>query len=242
MIGDVLSLLEHQFEKGSIKVRRELARRRRCTVIGLRVQAAAGVPQPVPQRARRDAERRLADDRDARRRRRSGRRSVATPATAFRAEHLARIYDPFFTTKADRPGHRPRPVDHLRHRARARRRRSTATARPARARGSRCASRPRRPTGRRATQRQRAQVSDMRRNALDPRHRRRGNHAGDSRDAAGARGLQRAPGRRAAQEGLELAQVAAVRRRHRRRDDAGHRRPAGARRAAEARRRAAGHR
>ena len=53
VIGDVLSLLEHQFEKGSVKVRRELhpapVQRDR-----LRVQAAAGVPEPVPQRARCD--------------------------------------------------------------------------------------------------------------------------------------------------------------------------------------------
>ena len=36
-------------------------------------------------------------------------------------EHLARIYDPFFTTKGTGQRHRARPVDHLRHRAGARR-------------------------------------------------------------------------------------------------------------------------
>ena len=41
----------------------------------------------------------MVDDFDAGRRRRSGRRSVATPAPGIPAEHLARIYDPFFTTK-----------------------------------------------------------------------------------------------------------------------------------------------
>ncbi len=65
----------------------------------LRVQAAAGVPQPLPERARCDDERRLADDFDEGRRPRGGRRGRPTPAPAFRPEHLARIYDPFFTTK-----------------------------------------------------------------------------------------------------------------------------------------------
>ena len=44
VIGDVLSLLEHQLEKGSIKVRRELAAGA-ADDDRLRVQAAAGVPQ-----------------------------------------------------------------------------------------------------------------------------------------------------------------------------------------------------
>ncbi len=84
VIADVLSLLEHQFEKGSIKVRREL--RRRAGARGrLRIQAAAGVPESVPQRARRDAERRVAGHRDAGRRRRSGGRG-----RRYRQRHCGR--------------------------------------------------------------------------------------------------------------------------------------------------------
>jgi PAS domain S-box-containing protein len=55
IIGDVLSLLEHQLDKGSIKIRRELADDPVRVV----------VPQSHPQRARRDAEWRVADARDA---------------------------------------------------------------------------------------------------------------------------------------------------------------------------------
>ena len=50
VIADVLSLLEHQFEVGRIKLRRELSR----TSGGRarhRTPAAAGVPEPVPERA-----------------------------------------------------------------------------------------------------------------------------------------------------------------------------------------------
>ena len=83
VITDVFSLLEHQFEVGSIKVRREL---RAGAGAGARhrAPAAAGVPEPVPQRARRDAERRLAVGDDARRRRPRRSPKSPTPAPAFR--------------------------------------------------------------------------------------------------------------------------------------------------------------
>ena len=83
VITDVFSLLEHQFEVGSIKVRRELSP---TPVDGARhrASAAAGVPEPVPQRPRRDAERRLAVGRDARRRRSRRSPRSPTPAPAFR--------------------------------------------------------------------------------------------------------------------------------------------------------------
>ena len=42
---------------------------------------------------------------------------------------------------------------------------------------------------------------------LDPRHRRRRNHAGDPRGAADARGLPRPPRLARAEEGLELART-----------------------------------
>ena len=98
VINDVLSLLEHQLKNGSIQVRKELASHQ-ASRAGYRVQAAAGVPEPVPERARRHAARRLADDChvDARRRRSGGR--GADTGSGIPPEHLARIYDPFFTTK-----------------------------------------------------------------------------------------------------------------------------------------------
>ena len=102
-INDVLALLEHQFKMSRIQVRKNLAdgaggRSRR------RVQAAAGVSQPVSERARRDAEGRM------------GVRVVRAPmapeavvevadtGVGIPSEHLARIYDPFFTTKAEGRG------------------------------------------------------------------------------------------------------------------------------------------
>ena len=117
--NDVLSLLEHQFEVGT----HQGAPRARAGAgagAGHRAPAAAGLPQPVPQRARRHAEGRLAvgdhAGRGRARRRRGGRHRVGHSARAPGA-HLR----PVLHDQGDRPGHRPRPVDHLRHRARARR-------------------------------------------------------------------------------------------------------------------------
>jgi two-component system, NtrC family, sensor kinase len=66
---------------------------------GHRVQAAAGVPEPVPERARRDAARRLADHRHVDGRRRHGRGGGVGHGAGIPVEQLSRIYDPFFTTK-----------------------------------------------------------------------------------------------------------------------------------------------
>ena len=85
-----------------------------------RAPAAAGVPEPVPQRPRRDAERRLADGHDARRRRPGRSSRSPTPAPASRPSTRAHLRS-VLHDQGHRPGHRPRPVDHLRHRARARR-------------------------------------------------------------------------------------------------------------------------
>ena len=82
VINDVLSLLEHQFRTGRIQVRKELAASA-PVVHGHRVQAAAGVPEPVPERARRDAQGRLADDCDPRRPATRRRSRSPTPARAF---------------------------------------------------------------------------------------------------------------------------------------------------------------
>ena len=87
---------------------------------GHRAQAAAGVSEPVPECTRRDAERRLAVGRDAARRTGTSSQKSADTGSGIPSEHLSRIYDPFFTTKADRQGNRARPVHYLRHRPRAR--------------------------------------------------------------------------------------------------------------------------
>ena len=98
VINDVLSLLEHQFKNGSIQVRKELAPIAPSGP-GDRAQAAAGLPEPVPERARRDAEGRLAHDRHPRGSRRRDVVEIADTGSGIPAEQLSRIYDPFFTTK-----------------------------------------------------------------------------------------------------------------------------------------------
>ena len=99
VIGDVFSLLEHQFEVGRIKVRRELTPSP-AVVLGHRAPAPAGVPESVPERAGCDAARRLAlGDRRGSRTVRSV-AEVSDTGSGIPAEQLARIYDPFFTTKA----------------------------------------------------------------------------------------------------------------------------------------------
>src|SRR6185295_5160850 len=84
-----------------------------------RAPAAAGVPQPLPQRPRRDAARRLAVGVDAGRR-----RSRDCRDCRHRVRHSVRADRPHLRSvlhhQVDRAGHRPRPVDHLRHRPRAR--------------------------------------------------------------------------------------------------------------------------
>ena len=108
------SVREGQHQGAPRAPRRAGARRR------LRIQAAAGVPESVPQRARRDAERRVAGHRDAGRPRRSGGRG-----RRYRQRHCGRApgahLRSVFHHQTDGPGHRPRPLDHLRHRPRARR-------------------------------------------------------------------------------------------------------------------------
>jgi two-component system NtrC family sensor kinase len=98
VIVDVLSLLEHQFEIAKVKVRRELSERP-VLVLGIEhklqqvflnlfLNARDSMPKGgwLSITTRVDGDRALAE--------------VADTGSGIPSEHLARIYDPFFTTKA----------------------------------------------------------------------------------------------------------------------------------------------
>ena len=85
-------------------------------------QAAAALHQPVPQRDRRDARRRQAAPRDPPGSTDRIEVTVARhAATGWRPETLARIFDPFFSTKAAGPRQRPRAGGRAGNRVRSRR-------------------------------------------------------------------------------------------------------------------------
>ena len=176
---------------------------RRSAGRGLRVQAAAGVPQPVPQRARRDAERRLADDRHARRRATRSWPRCPTPAPASR---------PSTSRASTIRSSRRRPSD----RAPASACRSPTASCASTTASIQCQSAP--GQGTRFTLRfklaqptrnwQRVGVPTVGAGAhryaaewFSPRHRRRRDHARDPRDPARARGLRGAPRRVTAAKG-----------------------------------------
>ena len=232
VIGDVLSLLEHQLEKGSIKIRRELAHgpvliegyefKLQQVFLNLLLNARDAMPSGgwLTIASRVDQGEAVVE--------------VSDTGSGIPAEHLARIYDPFFTTKATGQGTGlglsitygiVREHD------------GSIQCDSAPGQGTRFSLRFRttaiQPT---AESRGNTHYAAQR---LDPRHRRRGDHAGDSRDASREGGLHRSSGverYRRARSGA----LAPLRRGHRRHDDARHRRHAGSRRAAQARRRAAG--
>jgi signal transduction histidine kinase len=102
VIGDVLSLLEHQLEKGSIKVRRELSPaplafigyefKLQQVFLNLLLNARDAMPSGgwLTIATRVDGADVVAE--------------VSDTGQGIPAEHLARIYDPFFTTKATGQG------------------------------------------------------------------------------------------------------------------------------------------
>jgi signal transduction histidine kinase len=98
VVGDVLALLEHQFEKGSVKIRRELAAEGRINVIGyefklqqvflnlfLNARDAMQSGGWLTIATRQEGHEVVAE--------------VSDTGTGIPSEHLDRIYDPFFTTK-----------------------------------------------------------------------------------------------------------------------------------------------
>ena len=97
VIGDVLSLLEHQFQKGSVKIRRELAPgevpvvgfefKLQQVFLNLFLNARDAMPSGgwLTISTRVEGDEAVAE--------------VSDTGAGIPAEHLDRIYDPFFTTK-----------------------------------------------------------------------------------------------------------------------------------------------
>ena len=115
----MLSLLEHQFELQRITVRRELSEQP-VVVLGTEhklqqvfLNLFLNAKDAMPKGGWLSIATRTEDGQAV--------VEVSDTGSGIPSEYLARIYDPVLHDQGDRPGHRPRPVDHLRHRARARR-------------------------------------------------------------------------------------------------------------------------
>ena len=98
VISDVFSLIEHQFEVGRIKIRRELAPTE-VRVVGAEQQLQQvflnlflNARDAMPKGGWLSVSTRVEDDLVV--------AEVADTGSGIPSEHLARIYDPFFTTKA----------------------------------------------------------------------------------------------------------------------------------------------
>ena len=98
IVGDVFSLLEHQFEVARIKVRRELVNAP-VTVFGIEHQLQQvflnlflNARDAMPRGGWLSVTTRIEGDRAI--------AEISDTGSGIPAEHLARIYDPFFTTKA----------------------------------------------------------------------------------------------------------------------------------------------
>ncbi len=98
VITDVFALLEHQFEVGSIKIRRELAESS-VPVVGIEHQLQQvflnlflNARDAMPSGGWLLVSTRIEDDRVV--------ADISDTGSGIPTEHLARIYDPFFTTKA----------------------------------------------------------------------------------------------------------------------------------------------
>ncbi len=98
VIGDVFSLIEHQFDISKVKIRRELAPSE-VLVVGAEQQLQQvflnlflNARDAMPKGGWLSVSTRVEDDRVI--------AEVADTGSGIPSEHLARIYDPFFTTKA----------------------------------------------------------------------------------------------------------------------------------------------
>ena len=202
----MLALLEHQFEKGSVKIRRELAAgvvpvvgfefKLQQVFLNLFLNARDAMPSGgwLTMATRVDGHEVVAE--------------VSDTGSGIPSEHLARIYDPFFTTKPIGQG---TGLGLSITYGIVREHEASIQCQSAPGQGTRFTLRFKLATDERDCSD--VGVADvgagaigMRRNGSDSRHRRRRNHAGDPADPSRARRVWRAD-RASGQEGLDLARA-----------------------------------